>query len=233
MNLLSIEVFVTIVLLSAGVYFSTQSISALVVVFLLLCLFAYFLGVWLGVPLEFPIQFVFDTQYAPEPIGTGITFDWSLPAPISAPEVFFVSSKKYTYKEAPNVCAVYDSQLATYDQVLEAYGRGAEWCGYGWTQGAMALYPTQDKTWKFLQQDDDNKKRKSCGHPGVNGGYFDPSTRFGVNCYGVKPSCNNKKYPIPIGASSQDQATINAMKKDMSSIKILPFNRDGWSQWSM
>lgn len=229
MNLVSVEVFVTVLLVSIGAYFSTGSAVASLVVFLVAWLGFYFIGVWLGVPLEFPVHFVFDTEQAPEP--SGINFNWSLPFPIGAPEVFYIAGDKYTYKEAADVCAVYDSQLATYEQVLEAYAKGAEWCGYGWTQGGMALYPTQESTWKFLQQDDDTRKRKSCGRPGVNGGYFDLNTRFGVNCYGMKPQCNNRKYPIPIGQDHENKARIDELKKNMGHIKVWPFNRNGWSQW--
>jgi hypothetical protein len=228
-NRMEIEISITLLLLSAAAYFSTGSILAAVVVLLVGSLGAYFLGIWLGISLNSPIQFVFDTELAPEP--SGISFNWSLPFPVGVPEVFYVAGDKYTYNEASDVCAVYDSQLATYDQVLDAYGKGAEWCGYGWTQGGMALYPTQDSTWQFLQQDDDTRKRKSCGRPGVNGGYFDLSTKFGVNCYGIKPDCNNRKYPIPIGQDEKDKARIDELKKNSGKIKVWPFNRNGWSQW--
>jgi hypothetical protein len=112
MNLVSVEVFIIILLFSAGAYFSTGSITASLVTLLVVSLGAYFLGVWLGVPLEFPVRFVFDTEQAPEP--SGLSFNWSLPLPVGASEVFYVADDKYTYKEAADVCAVYDSQLATY-----------------------------------------------------------------------------------------------------------------------
>ena len=226
---MEIEISITLLLISAAAYFSTGSIVAAVVVFLVGSLGAYFLGVWLGVSLDSPIRFVFDTELAPEP--SGISFNWSLPFPVGVPEVFYIAGDKYTYNEAADVCAVYDAQLATYDQVLDAYGKGAEWCGYGWSQGGMALYPTQDSTWQFLQQDDSTHKRKSCGRPGVNGGYFDLGTKFGVNCYGIKPDCNNRKYPIPIGQEEQNKERIKELKKESGKIKVWPFNRSGWSQW--
>jgi len=150
------------------------------------------------------------------------------PAPLQ--EVFFVSQQKYTYDEAPAVCAVYNSELATYDQVSEAFSKGAEWCGYGWTLGGMALFPTQEKTWARLQQEIDVEKKTKCGRPGVNGGYFDPKTKFGVNCYGVKPGCNNKKYPIPLD-DGIDSAELTALRANSGSIKVSPFNRAGWSMW--
>ena len=228
MNPISIEVLIAIILISGGIYFATGSFVAVLVVFVALWIGAYYLGLWLGIPVEFPVRFVFDTEIAPEP--SGLKFDW-FPHPTHTPEVFYVSDNKYTYKDASSVCAVYDAQLATYEQVQEAYSKGAEWCGYGWTQGGFALYPTQEETWKFLQQDDDSRKRKSCGRVGVNGGYFDLNTKFGVNCYGVKPECDNNKYPIPLG--NKDRHKTNEFKKDMGHIKVSPFNRSGWSMWNM
>jgi hypothetical protein len=234
MNLLSVEVLITIILIVIGIYYYTGSVVAVFLVFLLLCGAAYFLGAWVGLPLSFPIQFVYDTEISPEPTGSLGGFDslWN-PFPVNIPEVFHIAGNKYTYADAPNVCAAYDSQLASYDQVLEAHGNGAEWCEYGWSQGGMALFPTQESTWTALQGEDDSGKRKSCGRPGVNGGYFDQNTQFGVNCYGVKPGCNNKKYPIPMGQSDKDQAAISKFKADQSHIKVWPFSRNGWSAWGM
>ena len=124
MNLLSVEVLLTILVVCGGVYISTGSIFGVVAVFVALCLGAYFLGVWLGVPLEFPVQFSLDLEHAPQ-ASIGIGLDW-MPHPASTPEVFYVAENKYTYKEAPNVCAVYDAQLASYEQLLEAHAKGAE-----------------------------------------------------------------------------------------------------------
>jgi len=155
-------------------------------------------------------------------------------APIQQPEVFYVGGNDYTYEEAAAVCAAYGSDLATYDQVTQAYNLGAEWCAYGWTQGGMALYPTQPSTWSTLQQDAISKT--NCGRPGVNGGYFDPSTKFGVNCYGIKPTDNtNAKYPLPLPGT--DKATFDAMvskfKSMINQIPVNSFNRDGWSAWNL
>ena len=142
------------------------------------------------------------------------------------------SGNDYTYDEAAAVCAAYDADLATYDQVNEAYSGGAEWCGYGWTQGGMALYPTQQSTWESLQQEMDVTKRTACGRPGINGGYFDPSNKFGVNCYGVKPSMmSGIKFPLPVPGT--DAGNFNRMvdkfKGMLSRMTVLPFNRQEWS----
>jgi hypothetical protein len=110
--------------------------------------------------------------------------------------VFNVSNNIYTFDEAQAVCKVFDAEVATYSQVEDAYNHGAEWCNYGWSEGQLALFPTQTATWEKLQkQDADCPKQSSgpsvknnCGRPGVNGGYIaNPYVRFGVNCYGKKP----------------------------------------------
>jgi hypothetical protein len=151
-------------------------------------------------------------------------------SPATLQEVFYISQDQYTYDEAPAVCAVYNAELATYDQVADAFSKGAEWCGYGWTMGGMALFPTQEATWNKLQQERDSEKRTRCGRPGVNGGYFDPNTKFGVNCYGTKPGCNNRKYPIPLDVSV-DGEKLKSLRVNSGAIKVSPFNRSGWSQW--
>jgi hypothetical protein len=175
-----------------------------------------------------------DWNLAVVPVASDNLFSkWKLPLePARLQEVFFVAGNRYTYDEAPAVCAVYNAEVATYDQVVDAHAKGAEWCGYGWTIGGMALFPTQDNTWKKLQQETDNARRTRCGRPGINGGYFDPNTKFGVNCYGIKPGCNNRKYPIPIG-SDIDQKLVDKLKRESGKIKVDPFNRNGWSMWGM
>jgi Ca2+/Na+ antiporter len=50
--------------------------------------------------------------------------------PIFNKEVFYVGPNNYQYTEARAVCAAYGADLATYDQLMEAYSSGAEWCGY-------------------------------------------------------------------------------------------------------
>jgi hypothetical protein len=104
----------------------------------------------------------------------------------SKKEVFNIAGNKFTYEDAPVVCASYGAELANYEQIEEAYENGAEWCNYGWSAEQMAFFPTQKETWKKLQKNPATAHR--CGRPGVNGGYMpDANITFGVNCYGVKP----------------------------------------------
>jgi len=113
------------------------------------------------------------------------------PVGVQEKEVFNVSNNKYTYHDAEAVCKAFDAELATYNQIENAYNNGGEWCNYGWSQNQLALFPTQKATWDKLQKDSVNSEenhRNDCGRPGINGGYIDnPYVKFGVNCFGVKP----------------------------------------------
>jgi hypothetical protein len=87
-------------------------------------------------------------------------------------QVFHIPSNLYDYDNAKALCHAYDAQLATIDQMEEAYKSGAEWCSYGWSDKQMILYPTQKSTWETLQKNTDPAKKNSCGRPGINGGYM-------------------------------------------------------------
>ena len=103
--------------------------------------------------------------------------------------VFNVATNKYTYADAEPLCKALGAELATYDQVKQAWDDGADWCNYGWVKGQTAVYPTQQKTFDKLQTASTDDERMACGLPGINGGYMDnPELRFGVNCYGDRPA---------------------------------------------
>jgi hypothetical protein len=221
---------------SVIVYSVTLDITSVFVVFTLAGILGYVLYQFGYIQVDtgkdgMDIKF-FET--APKPVATVPI----LPAnavPIHKQEVFYVSGNDYTYDDAPAVCAAYGADLASYDQLMEAYSSGAEWCGYGWSKGGMALFPTQDSTWEMLQGEADTSKRTGCGRPGVNGGYFDPSTKFGVNCYGIKPGNKDTKFPIPLPGSdpSQFNKDVDKFKSMLSKMSVSPFNRVGWSEWNL
>lgn len=109
-------------------------------------------------------------------------------ASIRGSEVFNIRRNVYSYEDAEPLCKAFGAELATYEQVKDAYEHGADWCNYGWTTGQLALYPTQKTTFDHLQQGPEDQ-RMSCGVPGVNGGHFpNPEEKFGVNCFGVRPT---------------------------------------------
>jgi hypothetical protein len=152
-------------------------------------------------------------------------------------EVFNVSKNEYSYYDAEALCSALGAELATIDQVKEAYEKGADWCNYGWVRGQGAVYPTQKATWDLLQLGPE-EERSACGTPGVNGGHFDnPEMKFGVNCYGPKPSqsghdeselMKNGSIPKTV-AGLQVYEKINEFKKKTNEMEILPFNEGKWS----
>ena len=146
-------------------------------------------------------------------------------------QVFNVSNNIFTYNDAKAVCKAHGAELATYEQVMDAYKNGAEWCNYGWSDKQMALYPTQKKTWEKLQEDPENAN--ICGEWGVNGGYFEnPNTLFGANCYGVKPEPKDRERlgTPPVSEKEQDLlAAIARFKNEKADLTINPYNKDNWS----
>ena len=151
-------------------------------------------------------------------------------------EVFNIRNNLYSYKDAQSVCKVYGARLATYDEVEEAYNKGAEWCNYGWSADQSAYFPTQQKTWEEIQELDPENKGK-CGRPGVNGGYMvNPYLRLGVNCYGKKPKSTKKENamllatPPPSPEEELEKSKIDFLsqhKDDM--LDITSFNYNKWS----
>lgn len=152
-------------------------------------------------------------------------------------QVFNISKNSYTYYDAEPLCKALGAELATYEQVKQAYAQGADWCNYGWTKGQMAVYPTQQDTWEKLQSGPEDQ-RNSCGRPGLNGGFFDnPELRFGVNCYGVKPEqkdhdatavASGVGAPLSPGALEVDKK-VAKYRGEANSIAILPWNTQNWS----
>ena len=151
-------------------------------------------------------------------------------APMIGSEVFHINESQFTYADAPAVCAAYGAELATLEQVIDAYNTGAEWCSYGWSAGGFALYPTQRGTWQALQGEPNTVKRTACGRPGVNGGYFDPNTKYGVNCFGFKPP-GKPELPLPPPGTDDKafRAAVAKFRKMLNSFNLVPYSRVEWS----
>lgn len=153
------------------------------------------------------------------------------------PQVFNIPGNDYVYPDAKALCSAYGSRLATYKEVEDAYKGGAEWCNYGWSEGQMALFPTQQKTWDKLQKIEGHEN--DCGRPGINGGYMkNPAVKYGVNCYGFKPQMTPEEEELmatsPIyPKTKKDMAMeerVNYWKDKLSSILVSPFNHTSWSK---
>lgn len=153
-------------------------------------------------------------------------------------QVFNISENRYTYSDAEPLCRAFGAELATYDQVKDAWSQGADWCNYGWVKGQAAIYPTQQSTWDKLQTGTDDE-RLQCGMPGVNGGFFDnPELRFGVNCYGPKPSeidndiknlMEGNNHPMTPEMITEKKKELK-YKSERNQIGVLPFRDNVWSE---
>lgn len=170
----------------------------------------------------------------------GLKEDEEPPPP--AEEVFHIGKNIYNYEDAKAVCKAYNSELASYDQIEDAYMKGAEWCSYGWSKDQLALFPTQKVTWDKIQ----NKKGacgenngNNCGRPGINGGFIDnPMVRFGVNCYGIKPNASEsdeeKLANMQLMPKSKEEEELECrakkMKKKLKDMDLRPFNKEKWKQ---
>ena len=212
-------------ILTLFVLFSTGSVIAVLALWLVVGLIVLVLWYY-----GFIDMAAFNSTVAPTPAPTPPT-----PAqptgPVVGSEVFHIDDSQFTYADAPAVCAAYGAELATLEQIIEAYNHGAEWCGYGWSAGGFALYPTQKATWQALQAEPDSVKRTACGRPGVNGGYFDPNTKFGVNCYGFKPSGGKVSLPLPPPGTDNTafKAAVARFKAMLGTLTLTPYSRNEWS----
>lgn len=152
-------------------------------------------------------------------------------------QVFNIPGNYYNYNDARSLCSAYGAELATYNQVEDAYNQGSEFCNYGWSDGQMALFPTQKETYEKLQKVEGHEH--DCGRPGVNGGYMaNPELKFGVNCYGNKPKITTEEEEMmhnisPYPKSQKDilmEQKVNYWKTKLDEILVSPFNYTTWSK---
>lgn len=152
-------------------------------------------------------------------------------------QVFHIPSNTYNYTDAKAVCTAYGSELASYNEINDAFGKGADWCSYGWSEGQMAFFPTQEEKWNDLQKVKGHEH--DCGRPGINGGYIaNPNVRFGANCYGYKPditledSVNMSNMPLYTKTSEEIKfdSKVSYYKNKLNDILIAPFNNSSWSE---
>jgi hypothetical protein len=166
-----------------------------------------------------------------------------VPGPIPVPElygeeVYYVPDNVYTYNDSKALCAAYGGRLANIKELYDTYDKGGEWCGYGWSENQLALFPTQYDHWQRLQKIKGHEN--DCGRPGVNGGYIDnPNVRFGVNCYGPRPKITpletslmkvSQDYPM----TKQQQKfnrRVEYWKEKIGDILVSPFNSNSWSKF--
>ena len=160
-----------------------------------------------------------------------------IPQILLKPQVFNIPENDFVYQDAKALCSAYGGRLATYSEVEDSYKNGGEWCNYGWSEGQMALFPTQQKTFDNLQKIEGHEN--DCGRPGINGGYIsNPAVRFGVNCYGFRPRMtetdkdlmeNKPIYP----KTTKDlvmEKRVDYWRDKLSEVLVSPFNHNSWSK---
>lgn len=158
-----------------------------------------------------------------------------MPQPVNTDEVFQVGNGNLTYVEAQGACQAEGSKLANYSQIEDAYNNGAEWCSYGWSDGQLALFPTQKATYERLQAGCTGSQN-SCGRPGINGGYIaNQNVRYAANCYGKKPKATKDeeralKANVGISPEASEAARLAQLFKAADKkFKIRPFASGEWS----
>jgi len=216
---------------------SSTTITVIIVAFLIILIVINGVQYFFGVDIIAQIKYLFTgnpevdiTVNNPSPANNA-------PDLIARPQVFNIPGNNYVYPDAKALCSAYGARLATYKEVEDSYNGGGEWCNYGWSDGQMALYPTQQKTWENLQKIKGHEN--DCGRPGVNGGYIaNPAVKFGVNCYGMKPRINSTEedlmanepiYPKTLKDIAMENR-VNYWKDKLSQIIVSPFNHDSWSK---
>lgn len=141
-------------------------------------------------------------------------------------EVYHISDNIYTYEDAKGICGNFGGRLANYFDIENAYKEGGEWCSYGWSDDQMVFYPTQKNTYDSLKKYSQTKN--DCGRPGVNGGFIgNPNARFGVNCFGKKPTITPEEQEL-----MDDKPFLTSEMQDndkVRNIDISPFNSDKWN----
>jgi hypothetical protein len=193
------------------------------------------------------VQYFFDVDiktsirnlFTPVPeVDIKVTTEAPPPVPeiVYEDQVFHIPNNIYTYNDAKALCKAYGSRLASYKEIEDAYKKGAEWCGFGWSQDQMALYPTQHETWDKLQKIKGHKH--DCGRPGINGGFVaQKKAPFGVNCYGHKPKITQeeqdtmaKGLDLPTTPEQREMENkVSKFRKFLPNILVSPFNYDKWS----
>lgn len=182
-------------------------------------------------------QKIYDFIYGPPPLPDDLP-KHHVPDLTIKDQVFNIPENAYVYEDAKALCKAYGSRLATYKEVEDSYNDRGEWCNYGWSDGQMILFPTQQNSYDKLQKIKGHEN--DCGRPGINGGYIaNPKLKFGVNCYGKKPRMSEKEedlmatqYAYPKTKEDIElEDKVKILKEQLSRVLISPFNHKTWSRY--
>ena len=155
--------------------------------------------------------------------------------PVNNKEVFHIERNKnkdipeedkfFSNEQAEDACKVLNSDLATYDQLVDAANNGMKFDECGWITGDT----TNQFELKSVSIDNENK---------INNCTDDADLKhIGVNCYGVKPNMDGK-FQATLAANTIQQQEANNEEIEnaqdfaelVNSATILPFTETEWSQ---
>ena len=173
-------------------------------------------------------------------------------------EVFNTEKNIWTYDEAPHICKKLNSELATYDQLINSAHSGSNWCNMGWFKETTinnennqkiivnAGYPVQKKYYDKLKNIP--KYKNKCGNnwnPNFKNekysiqhaiGKYPTHRKYGVNCYGKKRKISkneldNKKNLDYL--SLHEKTIMNDIKLKEQNISLTSYNKynDKWSKF--
>ena len=228
----------------SGSYIMGIIIIVILIVLILVNAFQYFFSINLSAYIkdlfspETQVNIVVDhtTEIPVEEVTTTTTKSTDFGSKLKLKkQVFNIPGNYYNYENARALCKAYNADLATYNQIENAYKNGAEWCNYGWSANQQVYFPTQPQTYNKLQTIKGHEN--DCGRPGINGGYIaNPKVRFGVNCYGFKPKIREEEEELmktssPFPETAKDrifQKRVDFWKNRIDQILLSPFNYNIW-----
>jgi hypothetical protein len=176
---------------------------------------------------------------------------------LNNPEVFLVKSnnnKNFKKENTEEICKIFNSELATYDQLVTATTNGAHWCEYGWIKGGkededenknkiLPYYPMQKKGEDLKNCIDVDTKSyvDETTYKIIKGNeaiHTNEGNVKAVNCYGVKPKMTQKHLDMLKLKNLKLEKEQNKELKEKSEFKnkilksgINSFNTDIWSRY--
>lgn len=165
--------------------------------------------------------------------------DMSVPVPTlsktnvtkpSKNEVYLVDSSVFTYDDSEAVCKYMNAEVATLDQLTDAWNKGADWCSVGWTKDGIPAFPIQQATWEKINAN--RRIRGSCGNKaGVNTAPDHKENLYGVLCYGPKREPIGQE-KVKTHILSDHELSLEAKMAELAPVmedaRIAPFNSDRW-----
>ena len=187
----------------------------------------------------------------PEPTVPPVTVPPTIPPPQN--EVYSSNRNIWAYDDAEAVCKAQNSELATYEQLVEAAENGANWCNLGWVKSntsddsdpyKYAHYPVQKTT--FDKTKGQNSGRDACGktwnskYDGkdytIQGGGYNKNKLLAVNCFGIKRDAKideiAQMHELSKGPSNAElEEKINDIKHLTDNMTLVPYTNTQWSEY--